>query len=337
MARPKKETADFFPHHSMMRDDPKIKAVRRTYGITGYGVWCMLLEYFCNSRVFRVENTDLAMELLAGDFGIDIEELRGLLGYFVRVELIQQDEAGFSCQNLTEKYLKPLFDKREYDNERKSSSKKRGAQSDENALHTASNKARTNNTIFHSGKPLGKESTGKESKGKKRENSLSRSRSKESAERKHASIEESETADPFDYTTTKVAVLEANVPEVYFEELWHHYKGMGWKDGKNSPIQDIASKIIARWMKTKKEEERVNTLVGTPLHSAASARLYPYEWALEENNKQKGAMKLMQGYLVNGKVMYRYAPPDGSRLTEYVMTYPVDERKHRDNAPLAST
>ena len=208
MARPKKETADFFPHHSMMQDDPKIKAVRRTYGITGHGVWCMLLEYFCNSRVFRVENTDLAMELLAGDFGIDIEELRGLLGYFVRVELIQQDEAGFSCQNLTEKYLKPLFDKREYDNERKSSSKKRGAQSDKNALHTASNKAGTNNTIFHSGKPLGKESTGKESKGKKRESSLSRLRSKESAERKHASIEDLSTRQNLSISGTDIPVCE---------------------------------------------------------------------------------------------------------------------------------
>ena len=63
--------------------------------------------------------------------------------------------------------------------------------------------------------------------------------------------------------------------------------------------------------------------------SNGSAMLHPYSWALEENNKNPGAMKRMQGYLVNGKVMYRYAPPDGSRLTEYVMAYPVDERKHK--------
>jgi hypothetical protein len=319
MARPKKETADFFPHNATMRDDPKIKAVRRKYGVVGYGVWCMLLEYLCGVRVFRVENTDLALELLAGDFGLDIEEVRGLLDYFVRVGLIQKDKTGFSCTNLTEKYLKPLFDKRAYDNERKLSAKSRKQTNPPNTPQSPHHAALEAN-IFHSGKPAGKESKGKERKGQHRkETPLSRSRSKEDANENGSQIPAL-----FDYEATKAAALNVGVSPDYFEELWHHYKGMGWKDGKNSLIEDLASKIIARWIKASKEEQQMQSLLRRPEPDTA---LHSYQWALDENLKQPGAMKLMQGYMVDGKVMYRYAPPDGSRLAEYVMIFPVDERK----------
>jgi len=45
MARPIKLNADYFSHDAGMRNHRKIKSVRQKFGINGYGIWCMLIEY----------------------------------------------------------------------------------------------------------------------------------------------------------------------------------------------------------------------------------------------------------------------------------------------------
>lgn len=44
MARPIKNNADYFSHDIGMRNDMKIKALRRKYGLVGYASYVMLIE-----------------------------------------------------------------------------------------------------------------------------------------------------------------------------------------------------------------------------------------------------------------------------------------------------
>lgn len=110
MARPKKENADYFSHDSGMRNDPKIKALRRRFSI-GYSVYNMFLEYLTDCIFFEFEMNDLQYEILAGDFDVETETLIQILDYCVKIGLLQnQDNIFFS--NGLKKRLQPVLDKR---------------------------------------------------------------------------------------------------------------------------------------------------------------------------------------------------------------------------------
>lgn len=83
MARPKKNNADYFSHDADMRNDSKIRALRRKYSHTGYAVWSYMLEILTDSDYFEIEWNDLQVELLAGDFDIDPELLQEIVEYCV--------------------------------------------------------------------------------------------------------------------------------------------------------------------------------------------------------------------------------------------------------------
>jgi hypothetical protein len=108
MARPIKNNADYFSHDSDMRDDPKIKALRRKFGVAGYGVWCMLLESITDSENFRL-NMDL--EIMAGDYDIEPDFLDQVIQYCLKLDLLQDQNGVISCRTL-EHRLATVIDKR---------------------------------------------------------------------------------------------------------------------------------------------------------------------------------------------------------------------------------
>lgn len=116
MARPIKNNADYFPHDADMRNDTRIKAVRRKFGIEGYGVYCMLLELLTDSEFFEFKNDALSIELIAGDFDIEPGKLTAILQYFMQLDLIQMDAKTsiISCKSLDNR-LEPLLSKRKRD------------------------------------------------------------------------------------------------------------------------------------------------------------------------------------------------------------------------------
>ena len=57
MARPIKNNADYHSHDSNMRNDIKIKALRRKYKLAGYAIYNMLLEVLTNAEYFEYEWT----------------------------------------------------------------------------------------------------------------------------------------------------------------------------------------------------------------------------------------------------------------------------------------
>lgn len=89
MARPVKDNADYFSHDADMRDDPKIKALRRKFKVEGYGIWCMLLESITDADNFRLF---MDYEIIAGDYDIDPTKLKEIVDYCINLGLLQFDQ-----------------------------------------------------------------------------------------------------------------------------------------------------------------------------------------------------------------------------------------------------
>jgi hypothetical protein len=118
MARPIKNNADYFPHDADMRNDPKVKAVRRKFGVEGYGIYSMLIELLTDSEYFQFKNDSLSIEIVAGDFDISPDRLAEILRYLCQIDLIQIDAETqlIKCKSL-ENRLNPLLSKRKRDRE----------------------------------------------------------------------------------------------------------------------------------------------------------------------------------------------------------------------------
>lgn len=114
MARPKKHNADYFPHDAHMRNDEKLKAVRRKFGHNGYSVWNMLLEKLCDSKDFILKYNDQNLELLAGDFDIEVEDLKLMIEYFFKIELLFTGD-GYIYSKTMIMQFESLFRKRKRD------------------------------------------------------------------------------------------------------------------------------------------------------------------------------------------------------------------------------
>lgn len=104
MARPKKNNADYFSHESEMRNDVKIKALRRKFSHTGYAVWNYLLEVLTDAEGFTIRWEELDIELYAADFDLDASELTEIVNYCLRLDLLQLDGNMLSCRNLTSSF-----------------------------------------------------------------------------------------------------------------------------------------------------------------------------------------------------------------------------------------
>lgn len=104
MARPKKKNADYFPHDADMRNDPKIRALRRKFGIKGYAVWNMMLEVLTDCDFFEYQWNRLNIELLAGDFDIDPKVLEEMVKYCQEVNLLTTDGDKIFTPKLKERF-----------------------------------------------------------------------------------------------------------------------------------------------------------------------------------------------------------------------------------------
>lgn len=91
MARPKKNNADYFSHESEMRNDVKVKALRRKFSHTGYAVWNYLLEVLTDAEGFSIKWEELDIELYAADFDLETTELIEIVDYCIRLGLLQKE------------------------------------------------------------------------------------------------------------------------------------------------------------------------------------------------------------------------------------------------------
>lgn len=92
MARPEKNNLTYFSHDCDMRNDIKIKALRRKFGHKGYSVYVMMLEHLGNCEYLQYEWNDLSIELLTPDFDIDGDDLKEIINYCVFLKLFEVEE-----------------------------------------------------------------------------------------------------------------------------------------------------------------------------------------------------------------------------------------------------
>lgn len=135
MARPKKKNADYFPHDADMRNDPKIKSLRRKYGFKGYAVWVMILEVITDSDYFEYEWSELNIELISGDFDIEPEDLIDIIKYCVRIKLLVNDNGMLYTEKLKERF-EGLLSRRKTDRKRKTEEFSTRKTPQEEIIHT---------------------------------------------------------------------------------------------------------------------------------------------------------------------------------------------------------
>lgn len=112
MARPIKNNADYFPHDADMRNDPRVKALRRKFKLEGYAIYSMMIETLTDSDFFQVKNDKLTFEIIAGDFDCEVELLENVIQYCLQIDLFQLSETGIlTCKSLNNR-LNPLLSKR---------------------------------------------------------------------------------------------------------------------------------------------------------------------------------------------------------------------------------
>ena len=109
MARPTKHNADYFSHDNNMRNDIKIKAVRRKYNSAGYALYIMILELLTSNEYFEIEWNEDNIELLSPDFDMDTEVITDIVNYCIKLNLLQITNGYLHCDTLTERLEETLL------------------------------------------------------------------------------------------------------------------------------------------------------------------------------------------------------------------------------------
>ena len=237
MARPKKNNAEYFTHDADMRNDVKIKALRRKFSHTGYAVWNYLLETLTDSDFFEVEWEEINIELLAADYDVSVEELTEIVEYCVKIGLLQLENDVLRSDAHQNRFRELLDNRVKKSEAGKKGMAKRWGQNDnivienDNSVITPLQKTITENN-------KGEESKVKESKEKKsKENNIDReSKKAETAKRfTPPSIEEVQS-----YISEKEYSVDA-------ESFVAFYTSKNWFVGKNK-MKDWHAAIVS-WEK----------------------------------------------------------------------------------------
>lgn len=115
MARPVKNNLDYFSHDKDMRNDIKIRNVRRKFGHKGYSVYVMMLEHLSDCEYLQYEWNELSIELLVPDFDIDADELVEIIEHCVKLKLFELELGVLYCPTLYQRNNKVLTDRNSFD------------------------------------------------------------------------------------------------------------------------------------------------------------------------------------------------------------------------------
>jgi len=114
----------FFSHDADMRNDLKIRGLRRKFKNDGYAVWCYLLEVLTDTEELCID-IEAMNDLLAADFDIEPDRLREIIGYCVKVGLFKREGGILYSERHRERIMGVLGKARQL-SERRSEAGKRG-------------------------------------------------------------------------------------------------------------------------------------------------------------------------------------------------------------------
>lgn len=78
----------YISHDVGMRNHRKVRVLRQKFGHMGYAVWCYLLETLAGKEGFAVPFDEVEQEILAVDFGVEVQELRDVVEACVRLRML---------------------------------------------------------------------------------------------------------------------------------------------------------------------------------------------------------------------------------------------------------
>lgn len=106
------DTLRYFSHDADMRNDIKVKALRRKFGSTGYAVWCFILETLTDREDFEIDYTPVEIELMAADFDVEVDELQKIVDYCVKVNLLQLEDNRLFSMRHKERFEKTVNERK---------------------------------------------------------------------------------------------------------------------------------------------------------------------------------------------------------------------------------
>lgn len=118
MARPLINNAQYFAHDANMRNDRKIKALRKKFSHMGYSVYNCLLEALADSDYFELDLSGQEADLWAADFDCSTSDLMEIIHFCVQIGLLQKKDNNVIYSMYLNEKLAPLLNKRRLDRER---------------------------------------------------------------------------------------------------------------------------------------------------------------------------------------------------------------------------
>lgn len=233
MARPKKENADYHTHDKEMRNDPKIRALRRKYKHEGYSVYNMMLEVLTGSDNWKYSWNSLNIELLSGDF--DSENVAEIINYCIKPLGLFTIENGeiFSLQH--QKRFIPLLNKRKRDINV--------------VIATENPQSKVKYSIVEESK---EGVTGAHAK-----NFLKNEKTKESEKGMLAGIfvaPEFDEVNNFFFNTSK-KYWDGSKSNLVAQKFFNHYKSLKWKTAAGAQVEDWKA-LAKKWILDDLEVER---------------------------------------------------------------------------------
>jgi len=119
------EKFSYFSHDTDMRNDLKIRGLRRKFGNDGYAVWNYLLEILTDADDWSITFNEDNCELFAADFDVTPDRLREIVEYCVSIGLFQTEgDRLFSVRH--QERLRYILDKRQTLSDKRSMAGRKG-------------------------------------------------------------------------------------------------------------------------------------------------------------------------------------------------------------------
>jgi len=91
----------YFSHDSNARTDPKIVALKKKYGLKGYGQWWVLIEMLREQENYCLPCKEWAYEAVGAEINEEPTEAQGFITDLIkRFELLKTDEEKFWSESL---------------------------------------------------------------------------------------------------------------------------------------------------------------------------------------------------------------------------------------------
>jgi hypothetical protein len=93
--------AYYFSHDSNARHDRKIVALKHTYGLSGYGMWWVIVEILREQADYKLEYDEITFIMLADELGTSVEQAKDFVEDCInKYKLLVTDHEKFWSESL---------------------------------------------------------------------------------------------------------------------------------------------------------------------------------------------------------------------------------------------